>query len=406
MSSGVCCRLSSRRHPGWKAGDQVTESWNDFMFLWFLDYFHLFVSLFLVLINPVAGWNWRDGNLDWLVDLFLSKDSNFSFDKKQFSPWQVRKDPLHSDFHCHHRSGHFWYRSLVRLQLPHDVAGRRQGRTGKKILFLPFCFFSFSVLSLLYCSVSTVLIAWLLTCSVFAAWSWMIWLFKLCIMFDWQCVIAACLSGILNTEDNGRSSTASPTRRRPPFMLSSMWAPLCLAAQSKQFLLKLSSELFGFVKVCLVASCWISSSVDFLIMVHLPYLRLSTFVCIFANFLNFFVRSQHFFSKTSTQILYAKIVKLDGKQSLNTLSGKWYLFFGGSKTSCRCRSSCPFHSLRRFFLVSVAWFEWIAMVTSTRNGFFQFFSGFSKSSGWWNMKLKFEGRKLKMWMTLVEGKIV
>eukprot|EP00434_Breviolum_minutum_P018075 symbB.v1.2.015942.t1/scaffold1203.1/size131588/9 len=37
--------------------------------------------------------------------------------------------------------------------------------------------------------------------------------------------------------------------------------------------LKLSSELLGFVKVCLVASCWISSSVDFLIMVHLPYLR-------------------------------------------------------------------------------------------------------------------------------------
>ena len=235
----------------------------------------------------------------------------------------------------------------------------------------------------------------------------MIWLLKLCIMFDWQCVIAACLSGILNTEDNGRSSTASPTRRRPPFMLSSMWAPLCLAAQSKQFFLKLSSELLGLVKVCLVASCWISSSVDFLIMVHLPYLRLSTFVRIFANFLNFFVRSQHFFSKTSTQILYAKIVKLDGKKSLNTLSAKWYLFFW-VELKHRADVGLPVHStsLRWFFLVSVAWFEWIAMVTSTRNGFFQHFSGFSKSSGWWNMKLKFEGRKLKMWMTLVEGKIV
>ena len=153
---------------------------------WFLDYFHLFLNSTRViircnppppaqwlsqttdtechekekekvLINPVAGWNWRDGDLDWLVDLFLSKESNFSFDKKQFSSWQVRKDPVHSDFHCHHRSGHFWYRSLVRLQLPHDVAGRLQGRTGKKILVFAVLFFLFqcsacSIVRYLQCS--------------------------------------------------------------------------------------------------------------------------------------------------------------------------------------------------------------------------------------------------------------
>ena len=162
----------------------------------------------------------------------------------QFSPWQVGKDPLHSDFHCHHWSGHFWYCSLVRLQLPHDVAGLSAGIE-------------------------------MLTCSVFAAWSWMIWLFQP-IMFDGQCVISVRFSRILeDIGDDGRSSIASPTRRRPPFMLSSMWAPLCLATQSTQFFFSSAQNLnmVIFVKVWLVASCWISSSVDFLIMVHLPYLR-------------------------------------------------------------------------------------------------------------------------------------
>ena len=95
-------------------------------------------------------------------------------------------------------------------------------------------------------------------------------------MFDGQCVISVRFSRILeDIGDDGRSSIASPTRRRPPFMLSSMWAPLCLATQSTQFFFSSAQNLnmVIFVKVCLVASCWISSSVDFLIMVHLPYLR-------------------------------------------------------------------------------------------------------------------------------------
>ena len=145
-------------------------------------------------------------------------------------------------------------------------------------------------------------------------------------MFDWQCVIAACLSGILNTEDNGRSSTASPTRRRPPFMPSSMWAPLCLAAQSKQFFFKAQ-----------LRTPWFCQGMLGGILLDLifrrfpdhgpPAISQAQHFCIFANILIFFVRSQHFFSKTSTQILYAKIVKLDGKTSLNTLSAKWYSIF-------------------------------------------------------------------------------